>query len=129
MISSFSRMMDYAVDTHFMKDRSGRLVFVPFGLKRKCYLVDSKSGEEKTFVKMYRSVTQLIAFLTYPSIFVPGLILEDYAGLTPRGRRFGDCSGDPFAFLAGPDLVAMDALGLIQGSDSELDLLTERGRT
>ena len=34
MISPFSRMMDYAVDTHFMKDRSGRLVFVPFGLKR-----------------------------------------------------------------------------------------------
>src|SRR6266566_1694749 len=131
MISPFSRMMVYAVDTHFMKDRSGRLVFVPFGLKRKCYFVDSKSGEEKirAFVKMYRSVNQLIAFLTYPSIFVPGLILEDYAGLTPRGHRLAICSGDPFVFLAGPDLVAMDALGLIQRSDSELDLLTERGRT
>ena len=46
MISPFSRMMDDAVDTHFMKDRSGRSVFIPFGLKRKCYFVDSKSDEE-----------------------------------------------------------------------------------
>ena len=113
MISPFSRMMDYAVDTHFMKDRSGRLVFVPFGLKRKCYLVDSKSGEEKirAFVKMYRSVTQLIAFLTYPSIFVPGLILEDYAGLTPRGHRLAIAQGIPLFF----SLVLISLLWMLWG--------------
>ena len=39
-----------------MKDRSGRLVFVLFGLKRECYFADSKSDEEKirAFVRMYR---------------------------------------------------------------------------
>ncbi len=113
MISPFSRMMVYAVDTHFMKDRSGRLVFVPFGLKRKCYFVDSKSGEEKirAFVKMYRSVAQLIAFLTYPSIFVPGLILEDYAGLTPRGHRLAIAQGIPLFF----SLVLISLLWMLWG--------------
>ena len=88
MISPFSRMMDYAVETHFMKDRSERLVFVPFGPKHKCYFVDSKSDEEKirAFVRMFRSLNQLIGFLGFPSVFIPGLILEDFAGLTPRGH-------------------------------------------
>ncbi len=101
MISPFSKMMDYAVDTHFLKDRSGRLVFVPFGLKRKCYFVDSKSDEEKirAFVKMYRSLNQLIGFLGYPSVFIPGLILEDFAGLTPRGHRFAVALGIPSFFM------------------------------
>jgi len=101
MISPFSRMMDYAVDTHFLKDRSGRLVFVPLGLKRKCYFVDSKSDEEKirAFVRMYRSLIQLISFLGYPSVFIPGLILEDFAGLTPRGHRFAIALGIPSFFL------------------------------
>ena len=66
MISMFSRMMDYAVESHFRKDRSGRLVFIPFSRKGKCYFVDSKSDEEKikALVKMYRSATTLTTFLT-----------------------------------------------------------------
>ena len=93
-------MMDYAVDAHFRKDQSGRLVFVPFSLKGKCYLVDSKPDEEKirAFVRMYRSVFQLISFLTYPSLIVPALVLEDYAGLTPRAHRFAIAFGIPLFF-------------------------------
>jgi hypothetical protein len=100
MISPFSRIMDYAVDTQFRKDRSGRLVFVPLSLKRKCYFVDSKSDEEKirAFVRMYRSAFQLISFLTYPSLIIPVLILEDYAGLTPRGHRMAIALGIPLFF-------------------------------
>ena len=100
MISPFSRMMDYVVETHFMKDRSGRLVFVPFGPKRKCYFVDSKSDEEKirAFVRMFRSLNQLISFLGFPSVFIPALILEDFAGLTPRGHRMTIALGIPLFF-------------------------------
>jgi hypothetical protein len=97
MLSLFSRMMDYAVESHFGKDRSGRLVFTPKG---KCYFVDSKSDEEKirALVKMFRSAMQMISFMTYPSLFVPGLILEDYAGLSPRGHRLAIALGIPFFF-------------------------------
>jgi hypothetical protein len=100
MISPFSKLMDSAVEVHFRKDRSGRLVFIPFSLKRKCYFVDSKSDEEKirALVKMYRSATTLIIFLTSPCLFVPGLILEDYAGLTPRGHRLMIAFGIPLFF-------------------------------
>jgi hypothetical protein len=100
MFSPFSRMMDYAVDAHFRKDQSGRLVFVPFSVKRKCYFVDSKPDEEKirAFVRMYRSVFQLISFLTYPSFIFPALILEDFAGLSPRGHRFAIAFGVPLLF-------------------------------
>ncbi|HXQ25262.1 MAG TPA: hypothetical protein VN822_02535 [Candidatus Acidoferrales bacterium] len=100
MISPFSKMMDYAVDAHFRKDRSGRLVFIPFGRKGKCYFVDSKSDEEKirAFVRMYRSAIQLISFLIYPSAMFPGLILEDYAGLSPRGHRLAIALGIPLFF-------------------------------
>jgi hypothetical protein len=89
MISPFSRMMDYAVETHFMKDRSERLVFVPFGPKHKCYFVDSKSDEEKLrgFVKLFRSTLTLISWLSFPSVYVPVVILEDFGGLSPRGHR------------------------------------------
>jgi hypothetical protein len=94
-----SKMMDHAVDNHFRKDRSGRLVFVPFTAKGKSYLVDSKSDEEKirSFVKMFRSGVQLISFLMYPSIFIPGLIL-DHAGLTPREHRQEIALGIPLFF-------------------------------
>ena len=97
MISMFSRMMDRAVDANFRKDPSGRLVFIPSGPKGKGYFVDSKSDEEKirALVKMYRSATTLITFLTSPSIFVPALILDDYAGLTPRGHRLAIAFGVP----------------------------------
>src|SRR5271166_5078645 len=47
MISIFANAMDRHVDGHFMKDPSGRLVFLPFGLKKQAYFVDSKSDEEK----------------------------------------------------------------------------------
>jgi len=100
MISLFSKMMDRAVDANFRKDQSGRLVFIPSGPKRKGYFVDSKSNEEKirALVKMYRSATTVITFLTFPSIFVPALILDDYAGLTPRGHRLAIALGIPLFF-------------------------------
>jgi hypothetical protein len=100
MISLFSRMMDYAVESHFRKDRSGRLVFIPFIRKRKCYFVDSKSDEEKirALVEMFRSAVQLISFLTFPSVIVPALILDDYAGMSPRGHRLTIALGIPFSF-------------------------------
>jgi len=101
MFYPYSRMMDYVVDTHFREDRSGRLVFVPFTPKGKCYFVDSKSDEQKIrpFVKMFRSAVQLISFLMYPSLFVPGLILDDYAGLSPREHRLAIAFGIPLFFL------------------------------
>jgi hypothetical protein len=100
MISPFSKMMDYAVDAHFRKDRSGRLVFIPFSLKRKCYFVDSKSDEEKVraLVRMYRSANTLITFLTSPILFVSAFILDDFAGLTPRGHRLAIALGIPLFF-------------------------------
>jgi len=89
MISLFSRMMDYAVDAHFRKDPSGRLVFFPFTSKGKAYFVDSTPDEEKirSSVKMFHSAITLISFLTYPSLAVPGFILEAYAGLSPKRHR------------------------------------------
>jgi len=33
MLSLFSRMMDYAVESHCRKDRSGRSVFIPLSRK------------------------------------------------------------------------------------------------
>jgi hypothetical protein len=100
MISPFSKMMDYAVEAHFRKDRSGRVVFIPFSPKRKGYFVDSKSDEEKirAFVRMYRSATTLITFLTSPILFVPAFILEDYGGFTPRGHRLAITFGIPLFF-------------------------------
>jgi hypothetical protein len=100
MISMFSRLMDHAVDRHFKKDQSGRLVFIPFTLKGKCYFVDSKSDEEKIrgFVKLFSSAFTLISWLTFPSLYVPGLILEDIAGLTPRGHRLAIALGIPLFF-------------------------------
>jgi hypothetical protein len=100
MTSPFSRMMDRAVDANFRKDPSGRLVFLPSGPKGKGYFVDSKSDEEKirALVKMYRSATTVITFLTSPSIFVPALILDDYAGMTPREHRLAIAFGVPLFF-------------------------------
>jgi hypothetical protein len=100
MIPLFSKMMDAAVDQQFRKDRSGRLVFVPFSLKQNCYFVDSQSDAEKirALVRMYRSAVQMISILTYPILIIPGLILEDYAGLTPRGHRMRIALGIPLFF-------------------------------
>jgi hypothetical protein len=107
MFYPFSKMMDQAVDGHFRKDRSGRLVFVPFTAKGKSYVIDSKSDEEKirSFVKMFRSSIQLISFLMYPSVFIPALIL-DRAGLTPREHRQEIAFGIPLFFALALGLVA-----------------------
>jgi hypothetical protein len=82
-------LMNRLVDVQFGKDRSGRLVFIPFTRRGKCYFVDSKADEEKVraFVNMYRIPNTLMSFLISPMVLVPGLILEDYAGLTPRAHR------------------------------------------
>jgi hypothetical protein len=92
--------MDRGVDAQFRKDRSGRLVFVPFTLKGKCYFVDSKADEEKlrAFVKMYRSATTLLSWTGYPSVYFPGLILDRYVGMTPRGHRLAFAMGVPMIF-------------------------------
>jgi hypothetical protein len=76
-------------DSHFRRDPSGRLVFIPFTPKGKCYFVDSKADEEKVraFVKMYRIPNTVISLLLCPIVMVPGLFLEDYGGLTPRAHR------------------------------------------
>ena len=95
MLSLFSRLIDGNVERQFGKDPNGRLVFIPFGRKGKCYFVDSKSDEEKirAFVKMYRSTSALISLLTSPGIMVPALLLEDYGGLTPRAHRLAIALG------------------------------------
>jgi hypothetical protein len=82
-------LMNRLADVHFGKEPSGRLVFVPFTLRGKCYFVDSKADEEKirAFVNMYRIPSTLISFLITPIVLVPALTLEDYGGLTPRAHR------------------------------------------
>ena len=82
-------LMNRFADAHFRKEPSGRLVFIPFTRRGKCYFVDSKADEEKVraFVNMYRIPSALISFLISPMVMVPGLILEDYGGLTPRAHR------------------------------------------
>src|ERR1700730_8435342 len=82
-------LMTRVADAHFRKDSNGRLVFIPFTRRGKCYFVDSKADEEKVraFVNMYRIPSALISFLIGPMVMVPALILEDYGGLTPRAHR------------------------------------------
>ena len=82
-------LMNRLADVHFRKEPSGRLVFIPFTRRGKCYFVDSKADEEKVraFVSMYRIPNSLISVLMTPIVMVPGLILEDYGGLTPRAHR------------------------------------------
>src|SRR4029077_16295683 len=82
-------LMNRLADVHFRKGPSGRLVFIPFTRRGKCYFVDSKADEEKVraFVSMYRIPNTLISVLMTPMVMVPGLILEDYGGLTPRAHR------------------------------------------
>jgi hypothetical protein len=65
------------------------VVLIPFTRRGKCYLVDSKADEEKirAFLNMYRLPNTLISSLMTPMVMVPGLILEDYGGLTPREHR------------------------------------------
>jgi hypothetical protein len=82
-------LMNRLADVHFRKEPGGRLVFIPFTRRGKCYFVDSKADEEKirAFLNMYRIPSTLISLLMTPMVMVPALILEDYGGLTPRGHR------------------------------------------
>ena len=82
-------LMNRVVDGQFRKDPSGRLVFIPFTRRGKCYFVDSKADEEKirAFVKMYRIPNTVISLLLCPMVMAPALILEDYGELTPRAHR------------------------------------------
>src|ERR1700686_1633702 len=82
-------LMNRLADAHFRKEPGGRLVFIPFTPKGKCYFVDSKADEEKVraFLKMYRIPNTVITLPLCPIVMVPGLILEDYGGLTPRAHR------------------------------------------
>jgi hypothetical protein len=96
----FSRVMDTAVEGHFGKDLSGRLVFIPFTRKDKRYFVDSKSDEEKirALVKMYRSAIALISVMAYPLIYAPSLVLEVFGGMTPRSHRLAIAISVPLFF-------------------------------
>lgn len=82
MISLFSRAMEYHVDAQFRRDPSGRLAFLPFGPRKKAYFVDSKSDEEKirSFLKMYRTASALLNVLVFPSVYLPGFVLNFYRG-------------------------------------------------
>jgi hypothetical protein len=82
-------LMNRVADAHFRKGPSGRLVFIPFTRRGKCYFVDSKADEEKirAFVNMYRIPNTLMSCLMTPMVVAPGLILEDLGGLTPRAHR------------------------------------------
>jgi hypothetical protein len=67
-------LMNRLADAHFRKDPNGRLVFIPFTRRGKCYFVDSKADQEKirAFVNMYRIPNTLISFLMAPMVMVPG---------------------------------------------------------
>jgi hypothetical protein len=103
-------LMNRLVDVHFKKDASGRLVFIPFTQRGKCYFVDSRSDEEKirAFVRMYRIPFTLISLLMTPIVMVPALILEDYGQLTPRVHRLTVALGiSGFFWLS---LVALEVM-------------------
>lgn len=77
-MSLISKAMDYHVDAQFRRDPGGRLVFLPFGPRKLGYFVDGKPDEEKirAFLKMYRSASALINLLVFPSIYLPGFVLN-----------------------------------------------------
>ncbi len=66
-------LMDRIAGVHFGKEPSGRLVFIPFTRRGKCYFVDSKADEEKVraFVNMYRIPNTVISLLMCPIVMVP----------------------------------------------------------
>jgi hypothetical protein len=103
-------LMDRLVDAHFKQDASGRLVFIPFTQRGKCYFVDSKSDEEKVraFVRMYRIPFTVISLLMTPIVMVPALVLEDFGQLTPRVHRLTVALGiSGFFWLS---LVALEVM-------------------
>src|SRR6202023_834766 len=103
-------LMTRFADAHFRKDSNGRLVFIPFTRRGKCYFVDSKADEEKVraFVNMYRIPNTLISLLICPMVTIPALFLEDYGGLTPRAHRLRVALGvSGFFWLSFVALVLM----------------------
>jgi hypothetical protein len=120
-------LMDRLADIQFRKDAGGRLIFIPFSRKGKCYFVDSKADEEKVraFVKLYRIPNTVISLLLCPIVMVPGLILEDYGGLTPPSTQVDDCFRDLWVFLAELCRAGVNALGRIQSNGSGLNCLPE----
>ena len=94
-------LMNRVADAHFRKDSNGRLVFIPFTRRGKCYFVDSKADEEKirAFVNMYRIPNTLISLVISPMVMIPGLFLEDYGRLTPRAHRLTVALGVSGFFL------------------------------
>jgi hypothetical protein len=82
-------LMNRFADDHFRKEPRGRQVFIPFTRRGKCYFVDSKADEKKirAFLNLYRIPNTPISFLMTLMVMVPGFILEDYGGLTPREHR------------------------------------------
>jgi hypothetical protein len=103
-------LMNRVADAHFRKDSNGRLVFIPFTRRGKCYFVDSKADEEKirAFVNMYRIPNTLISLVISPMVMIPGLFLEDYGRLTPRAHRLTVALGvSGFFWLSFVALVLM----------------------
>ena len=103
-------LMNRLADAHFRTEPGGRLVFIPFTRRGKCYFVDSKADEEKVraFVNMYRIPNALISFLITPMVMVPAMILEAYGGLTPRAHRLTIALG-----ISGFFWLSFVALGLM----------------
>ena len=103
-------LMNRVADAHFRKDPNGRLVFIPFTRRGKCYFVDSKADEEKVraFVNLYRIPNTLISLLISPMVTIPALFLEDYGGLTPRAHRLTVALG-----VSGFFWLSFVALGLM----------------
>jgi hypothetical protein len=108
MTSPFSRLMDYAVECQFKRDPGGRLVFFPYSRRKQAYFIDSKPDEDKirSFVKIYRTASTLLSWMSFPSTFVPVVILEDYAGLSPQRHRL--------AIVIGISLFFWLVLGALQ---------------
>jgi hypothetical protein len=99
MNSLFSRAMEYHVEAQFRKDPSGRLVFLPFGPRKQGYFVDSKPDEEKirSFLKMYRSASAMINLLIFPSVYLPGFVLN-FCGM-PLRSKLGTIAGTSLFFM------------------------------
>jgi hypothetical protein len=67
----FSKLKVGFSDLYFQREGTGRWIFLPFGLKGKCYFVDSKSDEEKirAFIRTYCGV-YLLFFVIWTEICV-----------------------------------------------------------
>jgi hypothetical protein len=127
MISLLNRL----ADAHFRKEPSGRLVFIPFTRKGKCYFVDSKADEEKirAFVNLYRIPNTLMSLLMNPMVVAPGLIMENLGGLTPRAHRLTIVLGISGLFWLSFVGLALMLLGRLQNNGSRPDRLAARGWT